>query len=136
MIIPPLIKIFSIFVFYYEAFADWCYVEALGTQEALKYSKQKKSKDNNKSNKSDKSNESNGNSGNNGDCREDEEIDDFNTMPTPEDLLKMRSCSPIIHVKNVRAPVLMLIGAKDRRVPMSQGVAYYHTLRAKGAYHF
>lgn len=60
------------------------------------------------------------------------EVDDFNTMPEPEDLLKMRSCSPIIYAKNVRAPVLMLIGGKDRRVPMSQGVAYYHTLRAKG----
>jgi dipeptidyl aminopeptidase/acylaminoacyl peptidase len=75
----------------------------LGTKEALKYSK---NKDNNE--------------------------DDFNTMPSTEDLIKMRECSPIIYVKNVRAPVLMLIGGKDRRVPMSQGVSYYHNLKAKG----
>lgn len=53
-------------------------------------------------------------------------------MPNTEDLIKMRECSPIIYAKNVRAPVLMLIGGKDRRVPMSQGVSYYHNLKAKG----
>lgn len=78
-------------------------MEALGTKEALKYSKNK-----------------------------DNSEDDFNTMPNTEDLIKMRECSPIIYVKNVRAPVLMLIGGKDRRVPMSQGVSYYHNLKAKG----
>lgn len=83
---------------------DWCFVEALGPEGALKYSK---NKDNNNE-------------------------DDFNTMPDEEDLIKMRECSPIIYVKNVRAPVLMLIGGKDRRVPMSQGVSYYHNLKAKG----
>jgi acylaminoacyl-peptidase len=81
---------------------DWCFVEALGTEAALKYSQNSK----------------------NG--------DDFNTMPDEKDLLKMRECSPIIYAKNVRAPVLMLIGGKDRRVPMSQGVSYYHNLKAKG----
>ena len=81
---------------------DWCYVEALGTEKALKYSKNINSEE------------------------------DFNSMPDETDLLKMRECSPIIHVKKVTAPVLMLIGAKDRRVPMSQGVAYYHNLKAKG----
>jgi acylaminoacyl-peptidase len=55
-------------------------------------------------------------------------------MPDENDLLKMRECSPLVHVKNVRAPVLMLIGGKDRRVPMSQGVSYYHNLKAKGEY--
>jgi acylaminoacyl-peptidase len=44
----------------------------------------------------------------------------------------MRNCSPGVHVKNVRAPVLMLIGGKDRRVPQSQGISYYHSLKAKG----
>ena len=84
------------------ATSDWCYVEALGTEKALKYSRNIKSEE------------------------------DFNSMPDESDLLKMRECSPIIHVKKVTAPVLMLIGAKDRRVPMSQGVAYYHNLKAKG----
>ena len=58
--------------------------------------------------------------------------DDFNSSPEEEDLIKMRNCSPMKYIKNVRAPVLMLIGAKDRRVPMSQGISYYHTLKAKG----
>lgn len=79
-------------------------MEALGTEAALKYSRNSKNED------------------------------DFNSMPDEKDLLKMRACSPIIHVKNVRAPVLMLIGGKDRRVPMSQGVSYYHNLKAKGKY--
>jgi hypothetical protein len=46
--------------------------------------------------------------------------DDFNSMCSETDLVRMRKCSPGIHVKNVRAPVLMLIGGKDRRVPQSQ----------------
>jgi Prolyl oligopeptidase family len=53
-------------------------------------------------------------------------------MPDEKDLLKMRECSPLVYAKNVRAPVLMLIGGKDRRVPMSQGVSYFHNLKAKG----
>lgn len=91
-------------MFVFFVILDWCFVEALGTEGALKYSK---NKDNNSE-------------------------EDFNTMPDKEDLIKMRECSPIIYVKNVRAPVLMLIGGKDRRVPMSQGVSYYHNLKAKG----
>jgi len=58
--------------------------------------------------------------------------EDFNSMCSETDLVRMRTCSPGIHVKNVRAPVLMLIGGKDRRVPQSQGISYYHSLKAKG----
>ena len=125
--ILPFYSLKSAFFNYLSHFiSDWCYLEALGKEGALKYSKQNKKSfverilesgaDQIKLNVDD----------------EDIDMDDFNTMPDPEDLLKMRSCSPIIYAKNVRAPVLMLIGGKDRRVPMSQGVAYYHTLRAKG----
>ena len=44
----------------------------------------------------------------------------------------MWSKSPIAHLDNVKAPTLMGIGMKDRRVPPSQGIEYYHALRAGG----
>ena len=40
--------------------------------------------------------------------------------------------SPIAHVEQVITPTLLLLGAKDRRVPHSQGLEYYHILRSKG----
>ncbi|KAH9053329.1 alpha/beta-hydrolase [Lactarius vividus] len=40
--------------------------------------------------------------------------------------------SPIAHVRNVRAPVLLLIGTEDRRVVNVQGKAFFHALRALG----
>ena len=36
--------------------------------------------------------------------------------------------SPISVVNNVQCPVLLLLGAKDRRVPMQQGLSWYHLL--------
>mmetsp|Transcript_12961 Transcript_12961/g.23516 ORF Transcript_12961/g.23516 Transcript_12961/m.23516 type:complete len:85 (+) Transcript_12961:526-780(+) len=39
--------------------------------------------------------------------------------------------SPIAHLKNAIAPTLIGLGMKDRRVPPSQGIEYYHALRAK-----
>ncbi len=52
--------------------------------------------------------------------------------PTEAELLAMRSKSPICHVANVKAPTLVAIGLKDLRVPASQGLEWYHTLRSKG----
>lgn len=46
---------------------------------------------------------------------------------------KMRSVSPVVHIDSVETPVLMLLGAKDRRVPHSQGMLYVKMLRARGA---
>lgn len=40
--------------------------------------------------------------------------------------------SPIKHLDAVQTPSLLLLGAKDRRVPMCQGLEYYHALRSKG----
>ncbi|XP_017769559.1 PREDICTED: acylamino-acid-releasing enzyme-like isoform X2 [Nicrophorus vespilloides] len=45
-------------------------------------------------------------------------------------LLKMRKCSPIMHVHKVKAPTLLQIGTKDLRVPPSQGIEYHHRLRS------
>ena len=54
-------------------------------------------------------------------------------MPSESDLLRLRARSPIIYATAgvVKAPVLMLVGAKDRRVPPSQGISYYHTLKSQ-----
>lgn len=45
-------------------------------------------------------------------------------------LEKMRKCSPITYVSSVVAPTLLLIGSKDRRVPSSQAINYYYSLKA------
>jgi len=59
---------------------------------------------------------------------------DYSTFQTPagDTLAAMRACSPIEHVGKVTAAVLLTTGAKDRRVPPSQSVLYYHSLRALG----
>jgi len=51
--------------------------------------------------------------------------------PSKEELGVMWDKSPIAHLKHVKAPTLMALGMKDRRVPPSQGIEYYHALRAK-----
>ena len=54
------------------------------------------------------------------------------TIPTPEILSEMVKKSPVSHLKNVKAPVLLLVGGKDMRVPPSQGKSYYRLLKANG----
>jgi len=51
--------------------------------------------------------------------------------PTKEELCIMWDRSPIAHLKNAIAPTLIGLGMKDKRVPPSQGIEYYHALRAK-----
>lgn len=51
--------------------------------------------------------------------------------PSKEENDKMWDASPIAHLKNVKAPTLVALGMKDRRVPPSQGLEYFHSLRAK-----
>jgi acylaminoacyl-peptidase len=52
--------------------------------------------------------------------------------PTKEENDKMWDKSPIAHLENVKAPTLVALGMKDRRVPPSQGLEYFHSLRAMG----
>lgn len=47
-------------------------------------------------------------------------------------LSQMHEVSPIKHVEKVQTPTLMLLGMKDRRVPASQGLEYYHVLKDRG----
>lgn len=59
---------------------------------------------------------------------------DYNPMKyelSAEEHEAMRSKSPISHVGNVVSPILFLLGKKDLRVPMSQGLDYYHALKAR-----
>jgi acylaminoacyl-peptidase len=44
----------------------------------------------------------------------------------------MYEMSPIAHVHKVKAPIYLMIGTKDLRVPPSQGYEYYHNLKALG----
>lgn len=40
--------------------------------------------------------------------------------------------SPIRHLSNVRAPTLVALGLSDLRVPPSQGMEWFHSLRSMG----
>ncbi len=48
------------------------------------------------------------------------------------DMQKVHSQSPHAFAANMKTPTLVIHGAKDYRVPDSQGLAYYNTLKAKG----
>ena len=52
--------------------------------------------------------------------------------PTAEQIEKMYQKSPILHVDKVKTPTLVALGMKDLRVPPSQGLEWYHTLRSSG----
>lgn len=53
-------------------------------------------------------------------------------IASDSDLVRMRQCSPIAYVDNVKAPTLVCLGGSDRRVPPSQGIEYYHMLKSRG----
>lgn len=42
----------------------------------------------------------------------------------------MRKASPIEFAHKVKAPTYLMLGSKDLRVPASQGIEYYHRLKA------
>ncbi|GBP39846.1 Acylamino-acid-releasing enzyme [Eumeta japonica] len=49
-----------------------------------------------------------------------------------EQLLAMRQLSPVSHVHKVKAATALMLGSKDKRVPVSQGLDFYHRLKANG----
>jgi len=59
---------------------------------------------------------------------------DFTSVPIASDeiLAKMRRQSPVAHVDAVKTPTILCLGGKDRRVPPSQGIEFYHLLKARG----
>lgn len=52
--------------------------------------------------------------------------------PTAEELRVMWKASPVAHIDGVVAPTLVALGAKDRRVPQSQGLEWFHALKSRG----
>ncbi|THV03554.1 alpha/beta-hydrolase [Dendrothele bispora CBS 962.96] len=51
-------------------------------------------------------------------------------LMTPEVYSKLFLASPIAHVEKVKVPVLLLMGGSDERVAPTQGIGYYHALKA------
>ncbi|KAI9511046.1 alpha/beta-hydrolase [Russula earlei] len=51
---------------------------------------------------------------------------------TPALYAQLYPSSPIAHVRNVKAPVLLLLGVEDRRVVNVQGKTFFHALRGLG----
>lgn len=49
-----------------------------------------------------------------------------------DEMNAMYDASPVQHATHVVAPTLMVLGMSDRRVPPSQGLEFYHMIRAKG----
>ena len=56
----------------------------------------------------------------------------YQEAPSAAALAAMRAVSAVAHLDSVRAPVGLLLGAKDRRVPHSNGLAYAAALRQRG----
>ena len=47
-------------------------------------------------------------------------------------MTKMYNCSPIRHVQNIKAPIMILFGENDRRVHPSQSLEFAKNLWAHG----
>ncbi|XP_023642014.1 acylamino-acid-releasing enzyme isoform X1 [Capsella rubella] len=56
----------------------------------------------------------------------------FTEAPSPDDLSRFHQMSPISHVSKVKTPTLFLLGTKDLRVPVSNGLQYVRALKEKG----
>ena len=52
--------------------------------------------------------------------------------PTKDELEAMYECSPVRRIDSVKTPTLVALGLSDLRVPPSQGLEWYHSLRSKG----
>jgi len=52
--------------------------------------------------------------------------------PTADQIMKMYEKSPVSRVKEVKAPTLIALGLVDLRVPYSQGMEWYHSLKSLG----
>ncbi|XP_057686019.1 S9 family peptidase [Corythoichthys intestinalis] len=57
----------------------------------------------------------------------------YNQRPTAEALAAMLEKSPIIHAAKIKAPVLLMLGGKDRRVSPYQGLELYKVLKSQAS---
>ncbi|XP_055813614.1 acylamino-acid-releasing enzyme-like isoform X2 [Solanum dulcamara] len=56
----------------------------------------------------------------------------FTAATSAEHLALLYNKSPISHISKVKTPTLMLLGAKDLRVPITDGLQYARALKEKG----
>ncbi|XVF62998.1 hypothetical protein PTKIN_Ptkin09bG0053800 [Pterospermum kingtungense] len=56
----------------------------------------------------------------------------YTEAPSAEHLTHFYNKSPISHISKVKAPTLMLLGAEDLRVPVSNGLQYSRALKERG----
>eukprot|EP00879_Flechtneria_rotunda_P013504 GHRR01014100.1.p1 GENE.GHRR01014100.1~~GHRR01014100.1.p1 ORF type:complete len:881 (+),score=271.51 GHRR01014100.1:318-2645(+) len=56
----------------------------------------------------------------------------FSAEPSSEDMSHFWSMSPIKHIGNVSSPMMFMLGAKDRRVPLDDGWRYVDALKSRG----
>ncbi|GIL78158.1 hypothetical protein Vretimale_7528 [Volvox reticuliferus] len=54
-------------------------------------------------------------------------------VPNPADLAAMFAASPVSYVDAVTAPVFLMLGSRDRRVPLLDGLQYLAALRGRDA---
>ncbi|XP_061621881.1 S9 family peptidase isoform X2 [Phyllopteryx taeniolatus] len=57
----------------------------------------------------------------------------YNQTPTAEALAAMLERSPIVHAAQIKAPVLLMLGGRDRRVSPYQGLELYKALKSRAA---
>uniref|UniRef100_A0A3Q2ZG26 Acylamino-acid-releasing enzyme n=1 Tax=Kryptolebias marmoratus TaxID=37003 RepID=A0A3Q2ZG26_KRYMA len=57
----------------------------------------------------------------------------YDNIPTAEVLAAMLEKSPITHAAKIKAPVLLMLGGKDRRVSPHQGLELYKVLKSRGS---
>ncbi|KAM6981543.1 acylamino-acid-releasing enzyme isoform 2-T2 [Tautogolabrus adspersus] len=55
----------------------------------------------------------------------------YDLIPTAEALAAMLESSPITHAAQIKAPVLLMLGARDRRVSPHQGLELYKVLKSR-----
>uniref|UniRef100_A0A8C9WE30 acylaminoacyl-peptidase n=1 Tax=Scleropages formosus TaxID=113540 RepID=A0A8C9WE30_SCLFO len=57
----------------------------------------------------------------------------YDRLPSPDDLTLMLQSSPIVHASQIRSPVLLMLGGKDKRVCPHQGLELYRALKSRGS---
>ncbi|MFT7800904.1 acylamino-acid-releasing enzyme-like [Arapaima gigas] len=57
----------------------------------------------------------------------------YDRVPNPDELATMLHSSPIMHASQIRSPVLLMLGGKDKRVSPHQGLELYRILKSRGS---